>query len=279
MTSEDRSLRVAPAAAFGSEWRPARRGRLLHLLAPYLSLAAGLVAWEITGRYLVTNKLFFVPFSAVLAAVVRWVSDGSLWMHLGVSGSEFAIGFVLAAIVAIALGLLIGTSPTAHRLLNPWITALYSTPLVALAPYFIIIFGIYLVPKIALVFVVSLFPILISTFVGVRSTDAAYLEVAQSFSTPRIQVLYKILVPGALPFIVSGLRLGVGRGLTAVVVGEIFVPNAGVGYLISVAAQTFNTAELFAGVLIFAVAGVLLTAILERVESILAPWRPVVGRP
>ncbi|HVR88317.1 MAG TPA: ABC transporter permease [Candidatus Limnocylindria bacterium] len=249
------------------------------MATPYLSLAVGLTAWEIVGRYFVTNKLFFVPFTAVLAAALRWVADGTLWPHLAVSAGEFAIGFALAAVVAIGLGLLIGTSPAAHRLLDPWITALYSTPLVALAPYFIIIFGIYLAPKVALVFVVSLFPILINTFVGVRSTDAAYLEVARSFSTPRIQVLYKILVPGALPFIVSGLRLGVGRGLTAVVVGEIFVPNAGIGYLISVAAQTFNTADLFAGVLVFALAGVLLTAILERMESTLAPWRPIEGRP
>lgn len=240
---------------------------------PLLSLATGLVLWELVGRFVVTNKLFFVPFSAVLGSIGAWIADGSLWLHLGVSATEFALGFVLAAVVAIGLGLLMGTSRLAKELFEPWVSALYATPLVALAPYFIILFGIYLAPKVALVFIVSLFPILINTFVGVRSTDDTYLEVGRSFSTPRLAVFYKILIPGALPFIVSGLRLGVGRGLTAVVVGEIFVPNAGIGYLISVASQTFNTANLFAGVVIFAIAGLILTELLQRAEAFLAPWR------
>ena len=164
---------------------------------PLLSLATGLVLWELVGRFVVTNKLFFVPFSAVLGSIGAWVADGSLWLHLGVSATEFALGFVLAAVVAIGLGLLMGTSRLAKEIFDPWVSALYATPLVALAPYFIILFGIYLAPKVALVFIVSLFPILINTFVGVRSTDDTYLEVGRSFSTPRLAVFYKILIPGA----------------------------------------------------------------------------------
>jgi NitT/TauT family transport system permease protein len=134
-------------------------------------------------------------------------------------------------------------------------------------------FGVGLESKVALVFSVSVFPIIVNTFAGVYSADAGLVEVARSFNATRLQVLFKVLIPFSLSYIVTGLRLGVGRGLTGVVVGEFFFANAGLGFLVALAGQTFNTSLLFAGVLVFAAAGVAITGGLKWLEGKLAPWR------
>jgi ABC-type nitrate/sulfonate/bicarbonate transport system permease component len=135
------------------------------------------------------------------------------------------------------------------------------------------VFGIGVESKAAIAFTLAVFPVLINTITGITSVDRGYLEVARSFNLRRRQIFTKVLIPASLPFIVSGLRLASGRALTGVVVGELFFASAGVGHLISLASQTFNTSRLLAGVLIFAGAGVVMTGLLRRLELRLAPWR------
>ena len=253
--------------------RPGLAQRNRGVIQTGLSLAAGLVLWEIVGRFLVTDPLFFVPFSRVLEALWQLAANGSLWRHVWVSTVEFTLGFLLAALIGTVLGIVIGASRQIYALADPWISALYATPLVALTPFFILIFGIGLESKVALVFTVAVFPALINTIVGIRAVDRNYLEVARSFNLSRRQTFTKVLIPAGLPFIVGGLRLASGRGLIGVVVGELFFSNAGVGHVLSLSAQTFNTAQLFAGVLIFALAGVLMNELIGRLEARLAPWR------
>ena len=238
-----------------------------------LSLLIGLVIWEVVGRFIVTNRLFFAPFSLVMKNFIEMFADGTIYYHLYISGSEFVIGYGLAIIVGVLIGIFMGISKPLATYLDPWVSALYATPLVALTPLYILVFGIGVQSKAALVFTLAVFPVLINTYSGVLSVEKNYLDVASSFSASSRQKVFKVLIPGALPFMISGFRLAVGKALTAVVVGELFFSSAGVGHLISLSTQTFNSPRLFAGVLIFALSGVLLTALLYWLEQRLAPWR------
>jgi ABC-type nitrate/sulfonate/bicarbonate transport system permease component len=151
----------------------------------------------------------------------------------------------------------------------------YSSPLVALIPFFILVFGVGISSKIAIIFLVSIFPILLNAFVGMRSADEHLLEVGAAFNCSRRQVFTKILFPAALPYIVVGLRLGIGRALTGVVVSELFGSTAGLGYLIGTAGQRFDTPTVLFGVLVFSAFGVSMVEGLKWIERALAPWRKI----
>ncbi|HTM11250.1 MAG TPA: ABC transporter permease [Verrucomicrobiae bacterium] len=238
-----------------------------------VSIIGGLILWEFLARTVLTNRLVIVPLSTVLEAL--WVSarTGELWKNLSVSLIEFVLGFGLAAVAGIFLGFVTGTSRAMREHLEPLISALYATPLVALIPFYILVFGIQLASKVALVFTIAVFPILINTQAGLLGVERNLLEVAASFRASRRQVFFKVQLPAAIPFIVSGLRLGVGRALTGVVVGELFFATAGLGFMISIAAQGFDTAKVLLGVLLFALAGVAAIGILQVFEKRMAPWR------
>jgi NitT/TauT family transport system permease protein len=238
-----------------------------------LSILGGLVLWELVGRYVVTSPILFAPFSKVLAAGYVLLRDGELMRALAVSSTEFALGFALATIVGVALGFLMATNRLAQDVLDPWVSFLYSSPLVALIPFFILVFGVGIASKVAIVFTVAIFPILLNAFVGIRSIDPALLEVGAAFNCTRAQVFAKILFPAALPYVIVGLRLGIGRALTGVVVSELFGSNAGLGYLIGNAGQRFDTPTVLFGVLMFSTLGVAMVEALKWIERMLAPWR------
>ncbi len=238
-----------------------------------LAFLVALAIWEVVARYGIHDERIFPPFSKVLITLAELFSTGEIWKHLFVSGSELLIGFFLAGLAGVMVGFLMGTARLMREYLNPWLSGLYAAPLVALAPFYIMLFGIGIPAKVALVFTVVFFPVAINTFAGVSSTDPGLIEVARSFNASRGQILSKVFLPYSLAYIVAGLRLGVGRGLTGVVVAEFFFANAGLGFLVALAGQTFNTPLLFAGVLLFAGAGVAFTELLKRLEQKLAPWR------
>ncbi|MEO6986843.1 MAG: ABC transporter permease [Paralcaligenes sp.] len=237
------------------------------------SILLGLILWELVGRFVVTDPILFAPLSKVLVALWKFLYTGEIWRHIYVSAIEFVLGFTLATVTGVLLGVLMATNRMAQDYLDPWVYFFYCSPLVALMPFYIMIFGVALASKIAIVFTVAVFPILLNTFVGIRSADAHLLEVGRAFNCTRHQTFLNILLPSALPFIVTGLQLGVGRGLTGVVVGELFASREGVGYLIATASQSFDTPILLMGVLLFSIAGVLLMAIFKYVERRCAPWK------
>ncbi len=259
------SVLDASAAPAGGRYRARIRGTLT-----FFWLA---IAWELVARYVVRDERILAPLSDVVRALIKLFVSGEIWKHLSVSSYEFALGFVLASLAGIAVGLLMGTVRLVREYLDPWISGLYAAPLVALAPFYIMFFGVGISAKVALVFSVVFFPVVVNTFTGICSIDPGMIEVARSFNASRAQILFKVLIPFSLSYIVTGLRLGVGRGLTGVVVGEFFFANAGLGFLVALAGQTFNTPLLFAGVLIFSVAGIVLIGGLRRLEQKLAPWR------
>jgi NitT/TauT family transport system permease protein len=263
---------------FPARWRGffARRRALLR---GGLGVVFVLALWEFAARDVIRDERILAPFSKSLITLLSLVWTGEIWKHTVASGSEFLLGFSLATLAGIAAGFLMGTARVIREYLGPWFFGLYSAPLVALAPLYIMFFGIGTSAKVALVFTVVFFPVAINTLAGVASIDAGFIEVARSFGASRWQVFSKTLFPFSLAYIVAGLRLGVGRGLTGVVVAEFFFANAGVGFLVALAGQTFNTALLFAGVLLFAAAGAGLTEALKQLERKLAPWRHAAENP
>lgn len=237
------------------------------------SLIGGLALWELIGRFAITDAIVFAPFSRVLAALWSVARTGEIWTHLCVSGIEFLVGFGLAAVVGVVAGTAIAMSCLVRDYVDPWVSLFYSSPLVALMPFYILVFGIGMGSKIAIIFTVAVFPILLNTATGIRATDQRYLEVAHSFNCTKFQIFRKILIPSAIPFTITGLRLGIGRGLTAVVVGELFSSRAGLGYLIASAGQSFDTPTVLMGVLLFSIAGISLMNLLNWLESYVSPWK------
>src|SRR5207248_10566925 len=164
--------------------------------------------------------LILAPISEIWLKFLQLAVTGELQRHILVSLNEFIVGFAVAAVVGVSLGIAIASSDKVRDFVDPWVSAVYATPTVALAPMFIFIFGIDAPSKMAVVFLLAVFPIVINTATGIRSTDQVFIEAARSFSANKLQIFQKVLIPSALPFIVAGLRLGIRRGLVGVVVGE-----------------------------------------------------------
>jgi NitT/TauT family transport system permease protein len=245
--------------------------RLRHL-AGVISVLAGLIGWELVSRLLVSNPLFLAAPSQIVEAIYSLTLSGEMARHVAISAVEFALGYVIASVVGIGLGFAMASSDTAKRALQPWISGLYATPTIALAPLFILWLGIGIWSKVLVVIFLVLFPVTINTEAGLRTTSERLIEMLRSFgATPR-QIFFKVSLPSAMPFILAGLKLGIGRGLIGVVVAELFGSRAGLGRLISQSADAFNMPELFAGVIVLAVAGIVMTAGFTWLEGRLVPW-------
>jgi NitT/TauT family transport system permease protein len=241
-------------------------------MAGTLSVVGGLLLWEIISRLAVNNALFLAAPSQIAVAIYNLAVTGQLWHHLAISAAEFALGYVIASVLGIALGLAMASSVTMKRAFQPWVSGLYATPTIALAPLFILWFGIGIWSKVIVVISLVLFPVTINTEAGLRTTSERLIEMLRSFGATRRQIFIKVSLPSAVPFILAGLKLGIGRGLIGVVVAELFGSRAGLGRLISQSADAFNMPELFAGVVILAFAGIVMTAGFGWLEKRLVPW-------
>src|SRR5262245_50840849 len=239
-----------------------------------VAVAVFIGLWEVVGRAGVVNPIFLSPPTVVLRAGVGLARSGELLEHLRVSGVEFGIGFLLAAATAVPLGLVAGWYRRLHFVLDPFLSAFYVTPRIALLPLIVLWIGIGLVSKIAIVFLGAFFPICLPTFAGVRTVDPGLLRVARGFHASELRIFRTIILPSCVPFVLAGLRLGVGRGLVGVVVGELFAGTAGIGFLIGASGAAFRTDRVFVGVLILMGFGVLCNEVLTRLEARFERWRP-----
>jgi NitT/TauT family transport system permease protein len=262
---ESRPAEAASVPPLGGLLRP-------RYFAGLLSVVGGLLLWELVSRFIVDNALFLAAPSQIAVAIYNLAVTGQLWKHIGVSAAEFALGYVIASILGIALGLAMASSATMKQALQPWVSGLYATPTIALAPLFILWLGIGIWSKVLVVIFLVLFPVAINTEAGLRTTSERLIEMLRSFGATRKQIFFKVSLPSAVPFILAGLKLGIGRGLIGVVVAELFGSRAGLGRLISQSADAFNMPELFAGVVVLAVAGIVMTAGFGWLEKRLVPW-------
>jgi ABC-type nitrate/sulfonate/bicarbonate transport system permease component len=233
-----------------------------------------LALWEWAGTSGAINPLFTSSPSRVVNAFVNLSREGELGHDVVVSGLEFTYGFGLAIIVGIPFGILMGWYRTFNAVLEPFVNFFYATPRVALLPLMIIWLGIGINSKIAIVYLGAIFAILINTITGMHALDEQLIKAARSFGASDMQIFKTIAMPGSVPFILGGIRLGLGHALVGVVVGELYAATAGVGYLIAVAGNTFQTDKVFVGVVIIAAAGMFITAVFKRVEDHFESWRP-----
>ena len=241
--------------------------------ASALSIIGGLAIWEFCGRFLVKNSLFLATPSQVVEEIIELARTGELGVHVWASAQEFVIGLSIAIVLGIAIGFVMASSRIGEQVFGPWVTALYATPTVAISPLIILWAGIGVWSKAIVVIINSIFPMIINTDAGLRATDKHLIDAARCFGASRLQIFWKVSLPSAIPFVLAGLKLAVGRGLVAVVVAELFGSRAGLGYLLVQAAEVFNMPRLFAAVVILAVTGIVLTALVGRLERFLLPWR------
>jgi len=259
----------APQKSFFRRFEPAILGTL--------SIATLLVVWELLPRFFTMSagtKLFFTTPSQIAGTLWRMFATGSVWEPLAVSASGFAIGLGLAIVVGLPLGVLIGRSRTLNAMFDPFITAFNGTPRLVFLPLLMLWFGLGLSAKVVIVFIGALFPILINTYEGVRNSDRLLINVVRSFGAKEWDVARLVVIPNAMPYIVAGLRLAIGRAVLGVVVAEFFGSESGLGVMMVQAAGRYQVDVVFAGLIIFAVLSLAMTAAVQMLENRLGRWRP-----
>ncbi|TAK07825.1 ABC transporter permease [bacterium] len=239
----------------------------------FLSVVGGLLLWEILTRLFLENELLVPPPSSVLRTLWKLGSSGALNRHLFATLFEFVCGFSTACVVGILLGFLMGRYRWFNDLMDPWIATLYSIPVIAFVPFIIIWFGIGLLSKIIVVFKITAVAIMLNTAAGIKTIDPSLLELAKSLRLSPLETTYKIRLPAALPYIITGMRLGVGRAMLGVIVAELMAANAGLGYLLRDASETWDSPKLFVTVVLLAAMGMGSFALIRKGEQKLAPWR------
>jgi NitT/TauT family transport system permease protein len=235
------------------------------------SVIAGLALWEIVGRH--TSAAFMVPLSETLERLGELVRSGTLGPQLLSSASLFVSGLVLAIVVGAPVGMLLARVRVLREALDVYIMVLYATPMVALIPFILSLMGFGFAPKVLVVFLFAVFPVLYNTIEGARSIRPELIEVARSFRSSEWALWREVMVPYTLPFAMTGVRQAIGRGLVGMVAAEFFLSSTGLGQLIMGASQNFDTAGVFAAILIIAVIGVALMALGRAIEGRFARWR------
>jgi NitT/TauT family transport system permease protein len=231
-------------------------------------------AWELLLTYVFpVNPFFFTKPSLIAEAFKEQVQGAKLWHDLAISSRAFLWGFSFAVIVGIPLGLVMGWRRRVEYALDPFLTAMYASPLVALAPLLIIVFGVGVLGKAALVFLLSVFPFVFNVFAGVKSTDALLINVIRSFGGTEKDLYLKVILPSTMPYLIAGARLAIGRGLVGIIVGEFYAASEGIGFAISQAGDTYRLPDMFVGIIILSVIAVVLTEVMRRLELTVAPWR------
>jgi NitT/TauT family transport system permease protein len=237
-----------------------------------------MLTWETIGNWAaLINPMFMSAPSLIGKAAWQLFTSGEIYNDLYVSGIEFFWGYILSVIVAIPFGIAIGWYKKFAYICDPFVNAMNATPRVALLPLVIIWLGIGILSKVGIIFLGAVFPILINTRDGVKTTPINLLTAARSFGASEWQIFKSVVLPSTVPFIITGLRLGVGRALIGVMVGELYAATAGIGFMITVAGATFQTDKVFVGVAIFAISGMALTELINRYENRFNKWRPKVG--
>ena len=241
------------------------------------SITFVLILWEIFGRRI--NPVFGSYPSAIAVAFWDLAASGQLWSALYESLRPFLLGYALAIVIGVPLGLLIGGFRAAEAALGIYVTAGYAMPLVALVPLLILWLGLGFAVKVAVVFLMALFPICINTWLGVVAVPKTLIEVGKSFDAPNIVILRRIVLPATLPYIMAGIRLAVGRAVVAMVIAEFFTTISGLGAVIINSANNFDTATMFVPIIILMVMAIGLNWLIGFVERKVAPWQAeIAGR-
>jgi NitT/TauT family transport system permease protein len=252
------------------EFYLARRQLLLGLVSVSLMLSF----WQFMVEAGHFDEFFASKPSAVAAAGWQLITRGTIGAELPTTLQGFSFGFGLAILLGVPLGILIGWYPTFFALCQPYIAGLNATPRLALYPLFVVWFGIGIETKIVIVFISSSLPILFNTISGVRNLDRAFIEVARCMGANDRQIFRTVALPASVPFIMSGLRLGLGHALLATIISELFVGSRGIGSLLNTYAAYFQTDRLMFLIVLVATTGIILLQVVQWIEQKVDFWRP-----
>jgi ABC-type nitrate/sulfonate/bicarbonate transport system permease component len=263
--AEDEAVVVAP------------RGFVPSWLITTGSVVFVLVTWQLCGPYI--DPLFGTYPTAIVAAFWKLVGSGKLAAALADSLRPFAAGFALAIVVGVPLGLVIGRFRVLEAAIGIYVTAGFAMPLVALVPLLVLWLGLGFAVKVAIIFLMSVFPICINTWLGVAAVPKTLIEVGKSFVAPNSVILRRIILPATLPYIMAGVRLSVGRAVVAMVIAEFFTSISGLGAIIQTSANNFDTATTFVPIIIIMLMAVALNFFVGAIERWVAPWQAeIAGR-
>jgi len=271
--------RPAPQASQAEEEGvvAAPRGPLPSWLITTGSVVFVLLVWQLCGPYI--NPLFGTYPTAIVAAFFKLVGSGKLAAALLDSLRPFAAGYALAILVGVPLGLLIGRFRMLEAAIGIYVTAGFAMPLVALVPLLVLWLGLGFAVKVAIIFLMSVFPICINTWLGVAAVPKTLIEVGKSFVAPDHVILRRVILPATLPYIMAGVRLAVGRAVVAMVIAEFFTSISGLGAIIQTSANNFDTATTFVPIIIIMLLAVSLNFLVGAIERWVAPWQAeIAGR-
>jgi ABC-type nitrate/sulfonate/bicarbonate transport system permease component len=237
----------------------------------WLSIFAGLALWEIAGR--ATSKAFMVPLSATLVRLWQLIVGEQFLLRLFESAELFLAGFLLALAIGAPLGLLFARVRVLRIGVEPYLMILYATPMVALIPFILSMMGFGFGPKLLVVFLFSVFPVLYNTVEGARSIKPELIEVAKSYRSSEWALWREVMLPYTLPYMMTGVRQAIGRALVGMIAAEFFLSATGLGQVIMGASQDFDTGGVFASILVIGLIGVALTRLGLKIEQRFAHWR------
>lgn len=250
--------------------------RLRHLrpvLLGGLSVVVLIAAWDLAVRFELVNPVFVPSPLSVARALATLFSGSQIWVDLRVSGEEFAVGLSLAILIGGVLGILTGLYRPLEELFRPIVVGINATPMVAVIPILILIFGIGMAPKVIVVIIICGIIIIMNTAAGVANADEALVRLSRSFGASDWQLIRTIIVPSIVPFFMTGVRLSVGHAVIAVIVGEIFASRAGIGNLLIASGNAFDMPVMFASVFIMTALGIALTQGAMALEGRMSRWK------
>ena len=251
---------------------PSKRSRLY---TGTLSVFIFLVAWEVSARTGLINVFYSSQPTLVIKTAFEIIGSGELSEHAYISLLEFILGFAAALIIGIPLGLIMGSFRNLRYILDPPIIALYTTPRLALLPILVLWLGIGMESKVAVVFIGAVIPIIVNTIAGIRESDTSLINAARSFCATQLDIFIRVLLPGSLPAVMSGIRLGLGRAVLGVVVGEMYVSTKGIGYQIINYGASIQVTHLMFYVALVSFFGFVTTTLVRGIENHLRRWKEV----
>lgn len=249
--------------------RPETQERLLSIVSPIVLL----LLWQGASSVGLLDPRFVPSPISIGYAAYALIASGELFVHLKVSLLRILVGFVVGAVPGIALGLLMGMSRWVRATIDPIVAAIYPIPKIALLPLVMLYFGIGDLSKVVLVAFSVIFLVLINAMAGVLAIDPVYFDVAKNYNAPRRKLWTRVIIPGALPMIFVGLRLGIGVALIVIVAAEFVAAQSGIGFLIWTSWQVMRIEDMFVGIIVITVLGVITTFLLREVERWATPWR------
>jgi ABC-type nitrate/sulfonate/bicarbonate transport system permease component len=280
LTPSDKTAALAaaqPAPDAADDTAETRTRRPPRALITLASLAVAVILWEIFGRQI--NPIFGSYPSAIAESFWDLVVSGKLSKALMQSLQPFLVGYLLAIVIGVPLGLVIGRFWVMEAALGIYVTAGYAMPLVALVPLLMLWLGLGFAVKVAVILLMSIFPICINTWLGVTAVPKSLIEVGKAFVAPNATILRRIILPATLPYIMAGIRLAVGRAVVAMVIAEFFTTISGLGAIIINSANNFDTATMFVPIIVLMVLAIGLNSLIGVIERWVAPWQAeIAGR-